>query len=223
MARILLVEDDPVLGRGLHLTLKAAGHDVIWETKLAGARAREASGKLDLIVLDVNLPDGSGLDLCREIRDRGSRLPIVMLTARTDEDSVVAGIESGANDYIRKPFSTKELLARIRSQLMEPARREEQIRQGNVLILMSSRKVKIHDVEIDFNRREFDIFACLARNAGNVLSRDQLIAAIAVGDAIVDRTIDSHLSHIRLKLKKNRIGDVNIRSVYGVGYKLEVG
>lgn len=221
MAKILLVEDDPILGKALGLTLKSAGYDVTWETRLDSARAAEATNPFDLVVLDVNLPDGSGFTLAREMRDKGSRLPIIMLTARTDEDSVVAGIEAGANDYIRKPFSTRELLVRIRSQLKQPLQREDQIRNGPILILLGQRRVLINNIEIDFNRREFDIFVQMVRNAGAVQSREQLMAAVEVDDAILDRTIDSHLSHIRSKLKKYEIRNVAIRSVYGVGYKVE--
>lgn len=221
MTKILLVEDDPVLGRGLMVTLKSGGHDVFWEANLENARVREAMSECDLILLDVNLPDGSGFNFARELRGRGSRLPIIMLTARTDEDSVVMGIEAGANDYIRKPFSTKELLARIRSQLRVPFQREDQIRNGPVLILFSQRKVLINNQEVEFNRREFDIFSHMVKNAGAIQSRDQVLTAVGVDDSILDRTIDSHFSHIRSKLKKHDIKNITIRSVYGVGYKLE--
>src|ERR1700733_12851135 len=111
MARILLVEDDPILGKGLQIHLESAGYAVQWETHISKARAIESQAPFELLLLDVNLPDGSGFDLCRELRAKGSRLPILMLTARTDEDSVVKGFEGGANDYIRKPFSNRELLA----------------------------------------------------------------------------------------------------------------
>lgn len=222
MAKILLVEDDPVLGRGLSMNLQRAGHEVTWEHRLQNARTAEAAIPFDLLILDVNLPDGSGFDLCREMRNKGSRLPILMLTARTDEDSVVTGISSGANDYIRKPFSLRELEARIQLQLKEPFQRDEQLRRGPVLILFSQRKVLINGVDMEFNRREFDIFAQMLRNNGAVMSREQLLMALNGNDNIMDRTIDSHFSHIRAKLKKHQITNVAIRSVYGVGYTLEI-
>lgn len=222
MARILLVEDDPILAKGLQMNLRQAGHDVAWEAKLASAQEREAQTPIDLILLDVNLPDGSGVDFCRNLRERGSRLPIIMLTAKTDENSVVIGIEAGANDYIRKPFSTRELLARIQSQLKEPFQREDQVRSGPIVILLGQRKVLVGNVEVDLNRREFDIFTHLVRNAGSVTSRDQILSAVSNGDEVLDRTIDSHFSHIRSKLKKKGVLNVSIRSVYGVGYTLEI-
>lgn len=222
MARILLVEDDPVLGRGLSLNLQRAGHEVTWENQLQTARTSEASKEFDLLILDVNLPDGSGFELCKEMRDKGSRLPILMLTARTDEDSVVTGITAGANDYIRKPFSVRELVARIQLQLKEPFQRDEQIRSGPVLVIFSQRKVMINGVDVELNRREFNIFAHMIKSPGAVLSREQLLAALNGNDNIMDRTIDSHFSHIRAKLKKHQVTNVVIRSVYGVGYTLEI-
>jgi two-component system OmpR family response regulator len=222
MAKILLLEDDPVLGKGLAVHLETAGYEVVWETSLTRARATETQTRFDLLILDLNLPDGSGFDLCRDVRARGSRLPIMMLTARTDDDSVVDGFEAGANDYIKKPFSNRELLVRIQTQLKEPFLREEQIRCGPVLVLVSQRKVLIDGTEIDFNRREFDIFCHLTKSPGAVVSREQVIQAIDSSDNILDRTIDSHLSHIRNKLKKKNVRSVAIRSVYGVGYTLEL-
>jgi two-component system OmpR family response regulator len=222
MAKILLLEDDPVLGKGLQVHLQTAGYDVTWETHLAKARISEAQANYDLLLLDVNLPDGSGFDLCRDVRKGGSRLPILMLTARTDEDSVVQGFESGANDYIRKPFSNRELLARIQAHLKEPMQREDQLRAGPVLVLLEQRKVLIDNKDMEFNRREFDIFSHLMKSPGAVLSREQLISGIDGADNILDRTIDSHFSHIRAKLKKHGVQNVSIRSVYGVGYTLEL-
>ena len=222
MARILLLEDDPILGKGLMIHLQLAGYEVVWESLIAKARASEASGKFDLLILDVNLPDGSGFDLCRDLRKAGSRLPIMMLTARSDDDSIEAGFESGANDYIRKPFSNRELLVRIQAQLKEPFLRDEQIRCGPVLVLVEKRRVLIDGQDMEFNRREFDIFTHLAKSPGAVLSREQLITALDRGDNILDRTIDSHFSHIRIKLKKKGVQNVSIRSVYGVGYALEL-
>lgn len=222
MAKILLLEDDPVLGKGLQVHLQTAGYDVTWETHLDKARATNAQGAFDLLLLDVNLPDGSGFDLVKEVRNKGSRQPVLMLTARSDEDSVVAGFESGANDYIRKPFSNRELIARIQSHLKEPFARNEEIRCGPVTVLIDQRKVMIDGQDMEFNRREFDIFIHLARQPGAVLTREQLITRIDSADNILDRTIDSHFSHIRSKLKKKNVQNVAIRSVYGVGYTLEL-
>lgn len=221
MAKILLLEDDPFLGKGLAVQLKTSGHEVDWQPTVAQARNSAATTEFDLMILDVNLPDGSGLEFCRQERNRGVKNPIIVLTARTDDDSVVSGFECGANDYVKKPFSNRELLARIQSLLKEPFLQEEKIRVGPIVILMGQRKVLIDNQDIRLNRREFDIFVHLAKSPGVVLSREQLLQGLDTGD-ILDRTIDSHFSHIRAKLKKTGVDSVLIRSVYGVGYTLEV-
>lgn len=221
MAKILYVEDDPVLGKGLTVHLQASGHDVVWETTIAKAREAEATNPFEVLLLDVNLPDGSGLDFCHELRKRGSKLPVIVLTARSDDDSLVTGFECGANDYMKKPFSNRELVTRIQYHLKEPFMREVQIRNGPVLILLNQRKVLVNGTEIDFNRREFDIFVHLVKNPGTIMSREQLITAIG-SENMLDRTIDSHLSHIRGRLKTANASQVTIRSVYGVGYTMDI-
>ncbi len=221
MSIILLVEDDPVLGRSLSVGLEAEGYQVSWAMDLASARSKNRQSAFDLILLDVNLPDGTGFDFCREIRDEGSRIPIIMLTARSDEDSAVTGLHMGANDYVKKPFGSKELQARIQVALKEPVLREQQIRYGPVLALLGQRKILIDKIEIDFNRREFDIFAYLLARPEAVISREDLISATNNEGEIFDRTIDSHVSHIRNKLKKLEVAGVAIQSVYGVGYRLQ--
>lgn len=223
MAKILLIEDDPGIGQSLRTHLESTGYQVFWETTLAAGRQRQGQHPIDLMLLDVGLPDGSGLDFAKEVRGSGSQLPIIILTARIDEETAVAGFEAGANDFIRKPFRSRELLARIQAQLKEPSRREEQVRVGPLLILVEQMKVIVEGEEVPLNRREFSIFMHLAKSHGTVLSRDQLIAAVDRADGILDRTIDSHLSHIRSKLKSKEIQNVIIRSVYGVGYTLEIG
>jgi len=222
MAQILLLEDDPFLGKGLAVQLQAAGYEVSWQSTIEQAKAALVGATFDLLILDVNLPDGSGLDFCKSERDRGQKAPVIILTARTDDDSVVSGFEGGANDYVKKPFSNRELLARVQSLLKEPFVKDEKIRVGPIMISVAQRKVAVNGTDIPLNRREFDIFMHLAKAPGVVLSRDQLLSGLESGAEIMDRTIDSHFSHIRAKLKKSGVDSVAIRSVYGVGYTLEV-
>lgn len=222
MARILLLEDDPILGKGLKVNLELSGHKITWETTLKSAHLRNDSEAFELMILDLNLPDGTGLTFCQQVRSKGSRIPILILSARADEDTVEAGFEAGADDYIKKPFSQRELLARIKSALREPALRDEQIRAGPILILVDQRRVMIEGQEIDLKRREFDIFTYLTRNLGAVVSREKIIEALSSGEDLDDRTVDSHLSHIRARLKKSGVAGVQILSVYGVGYRLEI-
>ncbi len=221
MSRILVVEDDPILGRGLKLSLELDGHQVNWARDLRTGSAANANEAFELVILDLGLPDGSGLSLCSSLRDAGSRIPIIILTAKTDEDSVVAGLTAGANDYVRKPFGQKELLARVRTALRAPLLREDQIRFGEVLLLKGQRKVMHQEREIDLNRREFDIFALLVDRAEQVVTRDQILNALDKNGEILDRTLDSHLSHIRKKFRSAGVQTIQISSVYGVGYRLE--
>ncbi len=222
MARILLLEDDPILGKGLMANLELAGHRVAWESSFKTAVVRNQAEAFELMILDLNLPDGTGLGFCEQMRAKGSRIPILILSARIDEDTIEACFEAGADDYIKKPFSHRELLARIKSSLREPTLRDEQIRAGPVLILVDQRRVLIDGAEVDLKRREFDIFTYLTRNLGAVVSREKIIEALSSGEDLDDRTVDSHLSHIRSRLKKSGVGAVQILSVYGVGYRLEI-
>jgi DNA-binding response OmpR family regulator len=219
---ILLVEDDPVLGKGLQLNLELSQYKVNWTTTLTDARNLPGLMGHSLVILDVGLPDGTGFDLCRWLREQGLRCPVIFLTAQTDEDSVVRGFTEGANDYVRKPFSNKELLARIQHHLNEPVVKEEQTHLGPIHILVDQRKVLIDGKTVPLNRKEFDIFCYLTRNSKIVLSREKILEAVNPSGDLSDRTIDSHLSHIRQKLKDSQVENVKIQSVYGVGYKLEI-
>lgn len=221
MAKILLVEDDPVLAKSVLLNLELESWTVLRAASLAEARAHETAGPIDAVILDLGLPDGSGLRFLEELRQKESRVPILVLTAQTDEASVVSGLELGANDYIRKPFSMRELIVRIKVALKEPTLREHQVRFGPLLILKEARNASIDNVAIDLNRREFDILTYLADHGGQVVTRERLLHKMDVEGEVFDRTIDSHISHIRARLKKAGITKIAIASVYGVGYRLE--
>lgn len=221
MSQVLLVEDDPVLGKGVKLNLELDGYNVVWARDLTTAQQENEKQKFQLIILDLGLPDGNGLTLCRRLRDAGSRIPIIILTAQTDEDSVVAGLNSGANDYVRKPFGHRELLARIKTALREPLTRENQIRFGDILILRDQRRAMYGEKEVELNRREFDILCFLVEQGESVVTRERLMNHLDRSGEIFDRTLDSHVSHIRSKLRKAGVASVQISSVYGVGYRLE--
>lgn len=219
--RVLLVEDDPVIAKSVKLNLELEGWECVHASSLADARLAEAGGPLSLVILDLGLPDGSGLGFLKELREKNSRLPVIILTAQTDEASVVTGLESGANDYVKKPFSLKELVARVRVVMREPALRENQVRFGPLLILKESRTASVAGVQIELNRREFEILTYLADHAGQVVTRERLLDALGADGEVTDRTIDSHISHIRARFKKAETQQVAITSVYGVGYRLE--
>jgi two-component system OmpR family response regulator len=222
MVQLLLVEDDPILGRSLHVTLETEGYAVDWVQNLVDARASVRAKKPELFVLDVNLPDGSGYDLLTEIRLERAEVPVILLTAKTDEDSVVRGLSLGANDYVRKPFGQKELLARISSALRAPAASGKgPLRYESLAIDLEKRAVKHGERNLDLNRREFDILVHLVRHAESVITRESLLNALDMGGEIFDRTIDSHISHLRARFRKGEVSDVQINSIYGVGYRLE--
>lgn len=219
---ILLVEDDPVLGKGLVINLELSQYRVNWTTNLAETQQMSNLMNHKLVLLDVGLPDGTGFDLCRWLREQGLRCPVIFLTAQTDEDSVVRGFSEGANDYVRKPFSNKELLARVKHHLNEPVTQEQETRLGPIHIFVDQRKILVDGKSVALNRKEFEIFCYLTRNSKLVLSREKILAAVSPTGDLSDRTIDSHLSHIRQKLKDSLVENVKIQSVYGVGYKLEI-
>ena len=221
MSEILLVEDDPALGRGICVKLELAGYKVHWTQDLKSAAETNRKKQLDLILLDLNLPDGNGLTFLKTIRQAGSRIPVIILTAKTDEDSVVEGLQLGANDYVRKPFGDKELVARIKAVLKEPQSRDEQVRYGDLLLLLDQRRVMLGDREIELERREYDVLCHLIQNADKVVTREGLIDAFDKDSEISDRTVDSHISHVRARLRKQGVKTIQISSVYGVGYRLE--
>ena len=221
MIQILLVEDDPGLARGLQINLELEGYQFFRASNLKEARVLNAQHSVHLVILDLGLPDGHGFDFLRELRESGSRLPVIILTAQTDEESVVEGLQLGANDYMRKPFGHRELLARIKAVLREPQRRERQVRYDDLLILIDQRNVRFAEETIELNRREFDVLLYLVEKAENIVTRDALLQLFDKDGEIFDRTIDSHVSHLRSKLKKAGVQSIKISSVYGLGYRLE--
>ncbi len=221
MSKILLVEDDPVLGRSLQLTLESEKHTVIWVRDLTSAFKANENSTADLVLLDLGLPDGNGLEFCKHLRKSESRVPVVILTAQTHEEAVLAGFSAGANDYVEKPFKPKILIARIKNALKEPIQRDEQLCFGDVTLVINQRRVFCGKAEVDLNRREFDTLQYLMEHSGSVVTRDALITALHRDGEIFDRTIDSHVSRLRTRLKAAGLKEIVIRSIYGIGYRLD--
>jgi DNA-binding response OmpR family regulator len=215
--RVLLVEDDPSIGASLVEGLTADGHAV--EHVTTGARALAASG-YELVLLDLGLPDIDGRDVCRTLRER-TAAPIIMLTARGDEFDRVLGLELGADDYVTKPFSMRELLARIRAvgrrTVGEADPRAEQ-RLGPLRIDRRTRRVHLGDDEVTLTAKEFDVLAYLADDAGAVRSRTEILENVwDVNWYGPTKTVDAHVASLRKKL-----GDPGwIEAVRGVGFRLE--
>jgi two-component system, OmpR family, response regulator RegX3 len=227
---ILVVEDEDSIALPLAAALEREGYATRVTGSVREAIALAAELEPDLMLLDVMLSDGSGLDVCREVR-RHSSMPIIMLTARGDETDRVVGLELGADDYVVKPFSARELIARIRAVLRRvpdaaaapeaaPAAAEAALRIGGVTVDTATRRALLDGDEIALTRREFDLLALLARNAGNVLTRERLM------DEVWDtnwfgstKTLDVHVSSLRRKLGDDAVDSRYLHTVRGVGFR----
>jgi two-component system, OmpR family, alkaline phosphatase synthesis response regulator PhoP len=217
--RILLVDDNPQIIAICDDYLRASGYNVIIATDgLLGLLAARRE-KPDLIVLDLTLPEMDGLDVCRAIRHK-SNVPIIMLTGRAEETDRVIGLEIGADDYMTKPFSPRELVARIRVVLRRASGEStaEMIRVENVLLDRSRYEVQIETRSIRLTPIEFEIMAALMSQPGRIFSRNQLVqAAHGLASESYGRTIDSHIRNLRQKLGSDEL----IFTVQGVGYQFE--
>ncbi len=217
---VLLVEDDPLIAKTLGMSLRYRGFELTIAHSVRDALKQLAARAFSLVMLDVGLPDGSGIELCRELRKRDERIPILMLTARTDEQSAIDSIDGGADDYIRKPYSLGELTARLNRLLARTYGPREVLAFGSLSVDSERRSASVGDTPLQLGKREFEILAALVRARGNTLRRDQLLAAMGHHDPVYDRTIDSHLSHLRTKLKAAG-AQIRVVAVYGVGYRLQ--
>jgi two-component system alkaline phosphatase synthesis response regulator PhoP len=222
MSTILVVDDEPRIVDLARDYLAHAGFDVVTAsdgpTALAAARTRGP----DLIVLDLGLPRMDGLDVARAIR-RDSAVPIIMLTARADETDVLVGLELGADDYLTKPFSPKELVARVRAVLRrvdgEPAHADV-VRVGDVELDVPRMRVTVAGRRVELTPTEFQLVATLARQPGRVLTRGQLLDAIhGIAFESFERAIDAHVKNIRRKLEPDPHAPRYIQTVFGVGYR----
>jgi DNA-binding response OmpR family regulator len=219
--RILVVEDERAISEPLAESLAREGFAVEVADTVAAAQEALRRGEPDLMLLDVMLPDGDGRDLCREIR-RGSDVPIVMLTARGEEIDRVVGLELGADDYVVKPFSARELAARIRAILRRgrPPRRPEGVAVGEVRIEPAARRVTRGDQVLELPPREFDLLHALMRRAGEVVRREELM------DEVWDRnwfgstkTLDVHVAALRKRIEDDPARPRYITTVRGVGFR----
>ena len=222
--RILLVEDEESITTPLVEALAREGFRASVAGTAAAALELAASERPDLVLLDVMLPDGSGFEVARELR-RGSRVPIIMLTARGEEADRVAGLELGADDYVVKPFSARELVARVRAVLRRAAeagerRPEGAVEIGEVRLDADRRSASFQGKELELSRKEFDLLRLLMDNAGSVVTRERLI------DEVWDtnwfgstKTLDVHVSGLRKKLGDDSSEPRYIHTVRGVGFR----
>ena len=222
MKKILVVDDEPKIIQLTQDYLENAGFSVISAGDGERALAVIQAEKPDLVVLDLGLPGMDGLDVCRSIR-KTSNLPIIMLTARDEETDKLVGLELGADDYITKPFSPKELVARVRSVLRRSERVQEGrevIRVGDVTLDLPRMQVTVGDEEIELTATEFQLLQALASQPGRIFTRSQLLNSVhGVAIESYERAIDAHIKNIRRKLEPIPHEPRYIQTVYGVGYR----
>lgn len=226
---ILVVEDDAELSELVALHLRRAGYEVLQAGDGEAALARVRDDRCDLVVLDLMLPPGpDGLAICRSIRDRSAWLPILILTARGEEVDRIVGLELGADDYVTKPFSVRELVARVGALLRrvdalrrpERGREEPAISVGSLAIDPSRRRVSLEGSEIELTPKEFDLLVYFARHPGRVFTRAGLLEQIwGYSHDGYGHTVNSHINRLRSKLEPDPANPRYILTVWGVGYK----
>ncbi len=223
MARILVVEDEPPLALGLEDDLKLEGYEVevVRDGETASRRAREQS--FDLIILDVMLPHKDGFEVCRELRRAGLRTPVILLTAKTQESDKVLGLELGADDYVTKPFSPRELRARVKAALRRAAGEMPEIyRFGNVEVDFPRCELRRAGKPVEMTPIEFKLLAAFIRHRGHTLSRDKLLDEVWGRETfITDRVVDTHITSLRKKIEPKPGEPRFLVSVRGMGYRFD--
>lgn len=223
--RILVVEDDESITLGLRMNLEAEGYEVLVATDGESGLASARSPDVSLLILDIMLPKVNGLEILRQLRNEGCKTPIVLLSARGAELDKVMGLELGAEDYITKPFSLAELLARVKAQL----RRDAIARPGNRVVVAGKLSISIEAREVTrdgepvpLTATEFDLLLCLIEEAGRVLTREQILRRVwGPGHHGTPRTIDNFMLQLRSKLEDDPSEPAHLLTVRGVGYRFQ--
>lgn len=219
-ANVLIIEDDATIARFVELELKHAGYDVMRAADGPAGLSILNGNQMDMVILDLMLPDMDGIQVAREIRRRGSDLPILMLTARAETHDVVSGFDAGADDYMRKPFEIPELLSRVRALLKRTRPGQQQsgpYEASGVRVDLEKREAVLNGGPIDLTAREFDLLAYLVANAGRVISRDEILLSVwGERHGTDSNVIEVFVCHLRNKIedRENKI----IQTIRGVGY-----
>lgn len=226
---ILIIEDDPDIARLVQMHLRDIDCEADIATDGNEGISRFKTGDYDLVILDLMLPGRDGISVCRDLRSRESYIPILMLTAKSSELDRVLGLEMGADDYLTKPFSIPELMARVKAlfrrvdALSVPHVQQNSdglIRYGDLTIDQSKHRVSVAGREVDLTAREFELLACFARNPGRVYSRTQLLDQVwGYNHEGYEHTVNTHINRLRAKIEKNAADPKYILTVWGVGYK----
>lgn len=222
--RIFLLEDEGAIGIGLEYSLKQEGYEVVWSRTQAEAMRFISEETFDLFLLDVNLPDGNGYDVCRKIKSMGD-YPVIFLTVIEEEVNVVMGLELGADDYITKPFRLKELLARVKSVLRRYYREsaDSVLRYRDLVVNTSEAKVFCSEKEVVLTAMEYRLLLVLMKNRGTVLSRNNLLENLwdIEGNFVDDNTLSVYVKRLRDKLEADVSHPQYIKTVRGRGYMIE--
>jgi DNA-binding response OmpR family regulator len=217
---LLVVEDDEPIARPLCESLRAHGYEVTWVASGVDALA-EAATPVDLVLLDLGLPDLDGLEVCRRLRDQHPETEIIILTARRDEVDVVLGLDAGADDYLVKPFRLHELLARVRARLRRQPSGADVVTVGDLQVDFAARRVHVGELEVELRPKEFDLLALLVREAGRVVTRERIMSEVWdehwFGST---KTLDIHVWALRRKLDQPG-RESHISTARGVGYRLD--
>jgi DNA-binding response OmpR family regulator len=225
MKRILVIEDEPQMLLGLRDNLELEGYDVQTASDGDEGLARAASFNPDLVILDVMLPKKNGFDVCRELRARSNATPIVMLTARSAETDKVLGLELGADDYVTKPFSITELLARVRAVLRRTSSQKaaavsDHVRIGEIDIDFKLHQARKGKVRVEFTAREFDLLRYFVQHTGQVVTREQILNEVwGYEEFPTTRTIDNFVAKLRQKIERAPHAPEHILTIHGSGYK----
>lgn len=225
MSRILVVEDDPAILRGLADNLKFESYEVLTAGDGEAAYRLLRETKPDLLILDLMLPRMSGYELCRKVRSEGITTPILMLTARGEEADRVLGLDLGADDYVTKPFSVRELLARVRAILRRAAgpskAMPDDLRFDDVVVDFRRYEARKGEKTLEMTRKEFGVLRLLAARAGEVVSREELLNEVwGYENYPSTRTVDNHIASLRSKIEEDAAQPRRLLTVHGVGYKL---
>lgn len=230
-SKILVVEDDRSLREALRHNLAAEGYEVLVDNDGRSALKAIRTIRPDVVILDVGLPSMSGIEICETLKNEGSLLPVILLTAKTDIEDRINGLNAGAVDYVTKPFSTDELLARVaaqtrRSELNQTvftADPKDEIDFGELTIDLAARTAKVRDKTIELKLREFDLLVFLASNPGRVYSRDVLLSRVWEPEySGTPRTVDVHIRWLRSKIELDPSDPKLLQTVRGIGYKFDL-
>lgn len=219
MKKILLIEDNEAIIKGLKYSLEQEKFEVEIAKDFKTSKDKLCSNEYNLIILDVMLPDGNGFELCRNIK-QNTKIPVIFLTAKDEEQDVVKGFDLGADDYVIKPFRTRELISRINNILRRYERESTNtLRAGNIIIDLDASRVYVNDKEVIFTALEYKILVLLFSNMGKTMTRDNILDKIwdVAGNFVNDNTLTVYVKRIRAKLGENDV----IKTIKGIGYRVD--